>query len=48
MFWKRNVKTCTSFEEQKGTRYIWGNNYFETIIFSCLPLVYEPMSQTSY
>ena len=29
-------KKCTSFEEQKGTRYIRENVYFGIIIFSCL------------
>ena len=33
---KENLKKCTSFEEQKGTRYIWENVYFGIIIFSCL------------
>ena len=27
---------CTSFEEQKGTQYIWGNIYFGIIVFNCL------------
>ena len=22
--WKENLKKCTNFEEQQGTRYIWG------------------------
>ena len=30
------MKKCTSFEEQKGTRYIRGNVYFSIIVFSCL------------
>ena len=30
------MKKCTSFEEQKGTRYIWRNVYFGIIVFSCL------------
>ena len=30
------MKKCTSFEEQKGTRYIRENVYFGIIIFSCL------------
>ena len=30
------MKKCTSFEEQKGTRYIRGNLYFGIIIFNCL------------
>ena len=34
--WKENVKKCTSFEEQKGTRYIWGNIYFGIIVFNSL------------
>ena len=33
---KENLKKCTSFEEQKGTRYIRGNVYFGIIIFGCL------------
>ena len=33
---KENLKKCTSFEEQKGTRYVWGNVYFGIIVFSCL------------
>ena len=32
---KENLKKCTNFEEQKGTRYIWGNVYFGIIVFSC-------------
>ena len=30
------MKKGTSFEEQKGTRYIRENVYFEIIVFSCL------------
>ena len=30
------MKKCTSFEEQKSTRYIRGNVYFGIIVFSCL------------
>ena len=30
------MKKCTSFEGQKGTRYIWGNVYFGIIVFTCL------------
>ena len=30
------MKKCTSFEKQKGTRYIHGNVYFGIIVFSCL------------
>ena len=33
---EENLKKCTTFEEQKGTRYISGNVYFEIIVFSCL------------
>ena len=36
IFSERNLKKCTSFEEQKGTRYIWGNICFGIIVFSCL------------
>ena len=30
------MKKCTSLEEQKGTRYIWGNIHFGIIVFTCL------------
>ena len=33
---KENLKTCTTFEEQNGTRLIRGNVYFGIIVFSCL------------
>ena len=33
--WKETLKKCTSFEDQKGTSYIWGNVHFG-IVFSCL------------
>ena len=33
---KENLKTCTTFEEQKGTKYIRGNVYFGTVVFICL------------
>ena len=33
---KENLKKCTSFEEQKGTRYIRGNVYFGITVFSCI------------
>ena len=33
---KENLKKCTNFEEQKGTRYIRGNVYIGIIVFSCL------------
>ena len=32
---KENLKKCTNFEEQKGTRYIWGNVYIGIIVISC-------------
>ena len=31
-----SLKKYTTFEEQKGTRYICGNVYFGIIVFSCL------------
>ena len=34
--WKENLKKCTIFEEQKGTRYIWGKICFIIIVFICL------------
>ena len=34
-FLERKFKECTSFEEQKGTRYIRWNVYFGIIVFSC-------------
>ena len=34
--WKENLKKCSTFEEQKGIRYIRENFYFDIIIFSCL------------
>ena len=33
---EENLKKCTTFEEQKGTRYIRGNVYFGIIVLSCL------------
>ena len=33
---KEILKKCTSFEEQKGAKYIRGNVYFGIIIFNCL------------
>ena len=33
---EENLKKCTTFEEQKGTRYIRGNVHFDIIVFSCL------------
>ena len=33
---KENLKKCTTFDEQKVTRYIQRNIYFGIIIFSCL------------
>ena len=35
-FSERKFEESTSFEEQKGTRYIRENVYFGIIIFSCL------------
>ena len=32
---KKNLKECTSFEEQNGTRYIRINVYFGIIVFWC-------------
>ena len=34
--WKENLKKCTNFEEQKGTRYVWGSVYIGIIVFSSL------------
>ena len=33
---KGNLKKCTNFEEQKGTRYTWRNVYSGIIVFCCL------------
>ena len=33
---KENLKKCTTFEVQKGTRYIRGKIYFGITVFSCL------------
>ena len=33
---EENLKKCTNFQEQKGTRYNRGNVYIDTILFSCL------------
>ena len=33
---KKFLKKCTNFEDQKDTRYIRENVYFDIIIFSCL------------
>ena len=33
---KKIWRNALSFEEQRDTRYIWGNIYFGTIFFSCL------------
>ena len=33
---KENLKKCTIFEVQKGTRYIRGKIYFGITVFSCL------------
>ena len=32
---KENLKKCTNFEEQKGTRYIRGNVYISINVFTC-------------
>ena len=32
---KENLKKCTNFKEQKGTRDTRGNVYFRIIVFSC-------------
>ena len=48
---RKNLKKCTNFEEQKGTRYIREKIYFGIIIFSCLQLlsfVYKTVSQISF
>ena len=33
-FFGKDVKKCTNFQEQKGTRYVRGNVYIGTIVFS--------------
>ena len=33
---EKNLKTCTTFEEQKGTDYVRENVYFGIIVFTCL------------
>ena len=33
---KENLKKCTTFEEQKGTKCIRGNIYFGIVVFNCL------------
>ena len=33
---KENLKKCTNFDKQKGTKYIWGNIYIGIIVSSCL------------
>ena len=33
--WKEKLKKCNSFEQQKVTRYIWGNIYLDIIVFCC-------------
>ena len=40
-FRKENLKKCTSFEEQKGTRYIRENVCFGIVIFSFLSSIGE-------
>ena len=39
---------CTSFEEQKDTRYIQENIYFGIIVFSCLLSTKSLVSQISF
>ena len=46
-FWKENLKKCCSFEEQKGTRYIWGNVYCWDYCLK-LSFVYKTVSQISF
>ena len=41
-FSERNLKKCTSFEEQKSTRYIWKNLYLP------LSFVYKTVTQISF
>ena len=36
LYRKENLKTCTTFEEEKRTKYILGNVYFGIVVFSCL------------
>ena len=36
LYGEENMKKCTTFEEEKGTRYIRGNVYFGIIVFSSL------------
>ena len=31
---KEDLEKSTGFEEQKGTMYIWGNVYFDIIVFN--------------
>ena len=38
---KENLKKCTTFEEQKGTRHIRGNVYFDIIVFTCLLICFD-------
>ena len=46
---KENLKKCSSFKEQKGTRYIQQNVYFVKCCY-CLQLsfVHKSMSQISF
>ena len=32
----KKYKKEEKVDEQKGTRYVWGNGYFGIIVFSCL------------
>ena len=44
---KENLKKCTNFEEQKGTRYIRGNVYILHYRLQ-LPFVNKTVSQISF
>ena len=46
-FREENLKKCTSFEEQKGRRYIGGNVYFSIYCLQ-LSFLYKIMSQISF
>ena len=35
IYWKENLKKCSSFGKREGTRYIVENVYFGIIVFSC-------------
>ena len=44
---KEKLKKCASFEEQKGTRYMWGIVHFGNYRFQ-LSFVYKTVSQISF